>query len=200
MPTAQSNNYDNEIASLQDDIDNLTDNLLEQIDDLQTQLDDVILDVEDRIAEWEETQETIQEEEETDADVKWSWTINSNYSESDIVIDYWQTPSRMDYEGDYAIKVTLTNKKTILIGGVVTPVAITDLALDITFSPDGHPYIDSKNTFLDTVSRPYTLWDTDIVTRGDDEYCQRISNVSENIQLGAGETLPLTLEFILTYK
>ena len=180
LPTSSGNNYDADI-----------DNLQVQIEDLQTQLDDILVEIDDRISVWEKEQEATQEEEEAATNVKWSWDITSNYNENDVMVDYWQTPSRMESENDYTVKVTLKNN-------IAT--AITDLILDITYTPNGNPYVDEKNTFMDTISAPYTLWDTEIVTRGDDEYCRRISNMSEKIKLGVGEELQLKLEFILTYK
>jgi len=182
LPAGSGGNYDSDI-----------DNIYAEIESLREELGDILTEVDDMLAGWEEEQQTVQEEEEQATDVRWSRDITSNYTEADVMIDYWQTPSRMDSEGDYTIKVTLMNNR---------PVAITDFVLDLTFTPSGKPYVDQKNTFLDTMSSPYTLWDTEIVTRGDDEYCRRISNMSEKIKLEPGEsnTLQLQLEFILTYK
>ena len=159
------------------------------MDNLQTQLDDVLIEIDERIAAWEEEQQAVEEEEEAAINVKWSHDIEANYLETDVRIDYWQTPSRMESEGDYTIKVTLTNLKIE---------AITDYELYITYTPNGKPYVDNNSTFLDTINSPYTLWDTEIVTR--DEYCRRISCSSEKIKLNASEELQLKLEFVLTYK
>jgi len=189
LPASSGGNYDSDIE-----------NLYEEIANTREEFDNVLAEVDDMLATWEEEQQVAQEEEEQTTSVRWERDVLSNYLETDVAIDYWQTPSRMESDGDYTIKVALTNKKTVLVGEVVTPVAIDDLILDITFTPNGKPYIDKKNTFLDTVSSPYTLWDTEIVTRGDDEYCRRISNMSEKIKLNPGEELQLKLEFVLTYR
>ena len=184
-----SENYDRDIVSLQGDIESIHD----ELDSIREDMDDTLAEIEDMLADWEEEQTT---QEASNTSVKWSWDVTSNYGE-DVIIDYWQTPSRMESEGDYTIKVTLMNNKRDVSDNLT---AISDLILDITYTPTGQPYVDKDNTFFDTVSQPYTMWDTDIVTRTTDGYCRRIGNMSEKIKLDAGEELQLKLDFCLTYK
>ena len=185
LDTGSSKNYDKDIAALQKDIATFQ----EDIDGIQEQLDGIIGDVNTTLADWEKKQK--ETETNTTYDVTWTRDVGSNKDPSEVTIGYWQTPSQMDSDGTYIMKFTIKNNLAT---------DMTDLVVIITLIPNGEVLVDAKNIYVDTITKPYTLWNVGIATTGANKFCRRITLTSEDITIKAGETLQPKCEFVLTYK
>ena len=203
LPAAsQSQDYSNAINKLQGDIDGLYDAL----DDFQAQVDDAIAGVDVTLADWEEQWEEKQvvaeEIAQEDNFTRWSLEAYTNYTDEEVNVGIYTSPSRIDEVGTYKIKLTVSN---------YMPTAITNLYVSLDMMPKTGDivFIDDKNTYLDTTRSPYYLWDVDVATRGTDKHTTRISFTSDSITVPAAtssiepivpsETI-LILELDLEYK
>jgi len=198
LPTSSGGNYDSDI-----------DNIYAELENLGEELDNTLAEVDDMLAAWEDEQ-VIQEEEEeeseqSDETAKFTPTITSNKDVSVIAFEpLYIQPWKIEEEDVYRINVKGYNP--LEESGEFTT-DITALQIYITFTPGtgDKVYIDEDNTGLFTMALPYYEWDTDVVTRGDDKYCRRISCTSQPINLVASEEAPMdfftmSLEFELAYK
>lgn len=173
-----------------------------RISNLESQLDSL----QQRVASLESANSGNSSDSSSDSDetTRWDMDVSTNYTETDVGVGRYISPSRIEEADIYKIRLTLKNYKTT---------AITDLYVDISFTPKtgDRVFVDEDNTFLDTIISPYYLWDMDFITRGDEDYTRRISFMSEQIDLPAAtpatETDPvipsetlITLEFSLEYE
>ena len=201
LPASSGGNYDDDI-----------DNLYAEIESIREELDTTLLTVEDMLAKWEEEQVTTNEEQ-SNTTTRWGIECSSSYSSSEIKIDWYSSPSRIEEADIYKIRLTIYNSKVDAIGN---PVEIKDLYIDIDLTPNSgdEVFVNGKNTYLDTIQSPYYWWDMDVVTRGENEYTRRISFVSEKITAPAATSITkedgtveitpseiiLTLELELEYQ
>lgn len=194
MPTSSGNNYDADIEALQSNIDGF----YEEIDSIREELDDTLTEIDTMLADWEEEQATSNSESETNTTTRWSIDCSSTYLITEVGISVYTSPSRIEEEDIYRIRLTIYNHKTSIVN---------NLQIDLNFTPKtgDKVFINEKNTYLDTVQSPYYWWDMDVITRGNEDYTKRISFLSEQVTVPAavGTTwgkLILELEFNLEYQ
>ena len=134
---------------------------------------------------------------------RWYEDIATTPSDS-ITFTSYIRPSKIEEDGDYDIRITLFNNSRTRLDQVTVAV---------TFTPKSgaRVYVDDKNTFFDAVASPFVMWDTEVITRGDDKYARRITCTSDYYSVPAGTpgatddvtvpgTLELKLVFSLAYK
>ena len=190
LPTGSGGNYDSDI-----------DNIYVEIESLRDNFDGILAEVDDMLAEWEEEQQTTNSSSNSSnsGTTRWDLDVSSSYNISDVLIDVFVSPSRIEEADVYKIRLTIYNR---------TVVEVKDLCiyLDLTPKSGDVVFVNDKNTFLDTTRSPYYWWDTEVITRGEDNYTRRISSTSEKITVPAAvsNTQPsetsLTLELNLEYK
>lgn len=127
----------------------------------------------------------------TSKTTRWKERVYGRYVD-DVDIDYSVSPRKIEEEGDYRIVLEATNKRES---------RIEDFYLEITFTPGpgDRVYVDRGHIYLDTITSPHILWDVDVVERGDDNYCRRITAVSREFGLRPGDT-KMEFEFTIVYR
>lgn len=144
-----------------------------------------------------------EEEPELGETTRWSKDFYStNYGVARVTMDCHFSPSKIEEEDDYTIRLYLANQTE-------TPITNCIMELAITPRTGDRVIVDENKLFLDTTNSPYYLWDMEIVKRSDGS-CRRVLFTSSKIGIpktimveGEVEELGLReirLEFTLAYK
>lgn len=169
-------NYDGEISNLQSQDSNINQKL--------NSIESTLSNIQDQLDQLEE----VQEAEEEGYTTKWYPEISTNITDN---VSVTLSSPRIEDEGSYRMTIVANNTSAEAIKNVIIEVYLTPRSGD-------HVYLDSSDTFMDSVGSPFIWWDTEIRERGSDDYAGAIICDSEYITLPPGETIFKT-EFTLTY-
>lgn len=180
LNNVQSNagkNYDNDISNLQSQDSNINQRL--------NSIESMLSQIQSQLDQLEETQQEVEENSYT---TKWYPEISTNATDN---VSVTLSAPRIEDEGSYRMTIIAENTSTEDIKNVIIEVYLTPRAGD-------HVYLESGDTFMDSVGSPFIWWDTEIRERGSDDYAGAIICDSEYITLPPGETI-FKSEFTLTY-